>query len=201
MLIEVNDIYTFRPRATNLKLNDKLIRKELKAYLLKKKISRKEIIEELSVHNGNAIADVVSLNKKLHCYEIKGETDSLSRLKNQKIYYDSTFPLTTLVTTKNHLTSAHDKVPIHWGIIEVKYMNKKVTFKNIRKASNNINRAEDKALLLLWKSELQELYKKIFKRLPKSKLSRIGLIQEICENTNIKNIDYILPGIISNRTY
>ncbi|TGM99676.1 sce7726 family protein [Leptospira yasudae] len=183
-----------------MKLNDKLIRKELKAYLLGKKVTRKYLVEELSVHNGNAIADVVSLKKVLHCYEIKGETDNLRRLQNQKVYYDTTFPFMTLVTTQNHLKSAYYEVPLHWGILEVKYTNNKVKFKNIRKASNNFNRSADKALLMLWKSELQNLYIQLFNKPPHSKLSRTGLIEEICLNSKIKKFDTILSKLISKRS-
>ena len=49
-------------------LTDKEIRAALIKALLKRKPAPKAVIEELRVHDGNAVADVVTVHKELHCY-------------------------------------------------------------------------------------------------------------------------------------
>ncbi len=55
-------------------LNDKLIREALLKRLSNFTISPRTIIQELRIHNGNVIAEVVTVHSYPHCYEIKGLT-------------------------------------------------------------------------------------------------------------------------------
>ena len=52
-------------------LNDSEIRRSLIQKLNNQAKQPKAILEELRVHNGNAIADVVAIHNNAHCYEIK----------------------------------------------------------------------------------------------------------------------------------
>lgn len=67
----------------NIVLNDKELREALKDWLFRKSMKPKKIIEELSVNNGLAIADVVAIYKDLHCFEIKGDNDKIERALNK----------------------------------------------------------------------------------------------------------------------
>lgn len=105
--------------------------------------------------NGNAIADVVAVYKAMHCYEIKGETDSIIRIVRQSQFYDQAFPLISLVTTANHLKRAEIIAPKHWGIMLANSsLNDSVIFKHVRGATRNPSYLPEIALLSLWRSEL-----------------------------------------------
>src|SRR5574340_288555 len=100
-------------------LSDKVIRKSLIEFIRNRKPSPSAIIEELRLHNGNAIADVVAIYQNAHCYEIKGESDTLNRISRQAEYYNTTFSRITLVTTSNHVSNALKMIPEFWGVLVV----------------------------------------------------------------------------------
>lgn len=137
-------------------LNDRDIRTILIDFLSNKRPKPKKVIEELRVHNSNAIADVVTIHESLHCYEIKGDNDSISRAVQQAIYYNKSFPKITLVTTKKFEKLALEKLPTFWGIIICKHTSKGIILSYLRKAINNPLLEKKQALLSLWKSELEE---------------------------------------------
>ena len=87
-------------------LNDIDIRVALIEKLQSMPTKPKAVIEELRVHNGNAIADVVALYKEAHCFEIKGDGDKIERIVTQGRFYDFSFRKITLVTTTKHLAKA-----------------------------------------------------------------------------------------------
>lgn len=137
------------------KLTDKEIRQALIVHLGRRARPPHATLEEVHVCNGNAIADVVAVYKAMHCYEIKGETDSINRIVRQSQFYDQAFPLITLVTTTNHLKRAELIVPKHWGIVVANSTsNDSVNFKYIRGAARNMSYLPEIALLSLWRSEL-----------------------------------------------
>ncbi|MDZ4051326.1 MAG: hypothetical protein EVA59_05035 [Limnobacter sp.] len=137
------------------KLTDKEIRLALLVNLGRRSNSPRAILEEFHVCNGNAIADVVAVYKTLHCYEIKGETDSISRITHQSQFYDRAFPRITLITTGNHLRRAKSIAPKHWGIMLANLSHKgSVTFKYVRAATRNPSYLPAVALQSLWRSEL-----------------------------------------------
>lgn len=137
-------------------LNDKNIRSAFISRLNRMSKKPEKILQELSVANGYAIADIVSVNNMLHCYEIKGETDKIERITKQSKYYDLAFNKITLITTSNHLNRSLLLIPKHWGVIEAIYSEKenRIIFKHHRKAANNINIDKFIAIQTLWKSEM-----------------------------------------------
>lgn len=155
-------------------LNDPQIRKALIKKLENQSIKPRAIIEELRVHNGNAIADVVALYKEAHCYEIKGFSDKVERVEKQGLYYNQSFRKITLVTTENHLNKALDILPHYWGIILAQYNGKKITFSYIRKTKNNTEFSKKLAALMLWKSEMLNLVNDDkYKRKPRDFLAQL----------------------------
>lgn len=148
------------PLATIL-LGDREIRDLLIHRLANASRLPKAILEELRVHNGNAIADVVSVHSYAHCYEIKSDKDSIVRAKKQSKYYDLVFRRVTLVTTEKHLDKAKEVVPSYWGIIVAKPVSGKLTLSHIRPATNTPSFNKQLALLTLWKSELTKVAKPI----------------------------------------
>ncbi|WMT19186.1 sce7726 family protein [Parageobacillus toebii] len=138
------------------------------------------IIEELSICDGRARADVVVANGFLHGYEIKSDHDTLERLDRQIEWYDMTFDKVTIVVGKKFASNIINLVPEHWGI-EVAYLNKfnQVSIKKVRACKKNKNVLGDKLLDLLWNDELKLLLKqnnvKNFSRKPKPELKKMVL--------------------------
>lgn len=131
-----------------------MIRCALLRFLKSKKPEPRLLVEELNVHNGNAIIDVVAFYESIHGFEIKGETDKVSRVLKQSAYYNVVMPKLTLVTTENHLTWADRNLPYFWGIILVMENSDGPKLKYHRRAKANPEFSKEKSLLTLWKNEL-----------------------------------------------
>lgn len=138
-------------------LKDREIRDALLLRLKGMPVAPKALLEEVHVHNGNAIADVVAVHTSAHCYEIKGETDSISRLTRQSLAYDKVFNKVTLVTTPKKLNSALKVSPKHWGIIVACNRKGEVKLSYMRGAKPSPNYDKSLALLTLWRQELISL--------------------------------------------
>ncbi|HEX2852256.1 MAG TPA: sce7726 family protein [Opitutaceae bacterium] len=137
-------------------LNDARIREALLRKLAKQKARPRAVLEELHVHNGRAIADVVTLHAEAHCYEIKGATDRIERIVAQGAYYNAAFRRITLVTTECNLKRARKLAPRFWGII-VAVDDGEVRLRHVRAAKFNPNFEKQSAAMTLWKSEMLEL--------------------------------------------
>lgn len=166
-------------------LNDKQIRKALKSYLSGAAINPKLIVDELSVHNGNARVDVVAFYDYPHSFEIKSDRDNFSRLTRQIAYYDYTFKKNNLVTTAKYIDKAFQHIPKHWGIWLAGTQNESIVdIKCCRKAKINREWSPEKALLTLWKSELVTLNSLITEsKAPKSS-SRAVLASKLGKEVN-----------------
>lgn len=137
-----------------LNLDDKKIRASLIVRLSTLSKAPKAIIEELRVHNGNAIADVVTVHTYAHCYEIKGDNDNVYRILKQMLFYDLVFKKITLVTTTKQIEKALRLAPAYWGIMRAYESDGEVKISYIRQAKSNPNFNKRLALLTLWKPEL-----------------------------------------------
>ncbi|MCX6953184.1 MAG: sce7726 family protein [Verrucomicrobia bacterium] len=140
-----------------LELNDARIREALLRKLLRQKARPRAVLEELHVHNGRAIADVVTLHTEAHCYEIKGETDRIERIVAQGAYYNTAFRRITLVTTECKLRRARRLAPRFWGIMVAVDEGEGVRFRHIRAAQLSPKFEKQTATMTLWKSEMLEL--------------------------------------------
>ena len=140
-----------------LNLSDACIRRALIENFDKQEIKPRAVIEELRVHNGNAIADIVALFDEAHCYEIKGSSDNIERITTQATYYNAAFRRITLVTTKCKLQRALRIAPTCWGIMLACNETEDILFRQVRKAKQNPEFTKDLALLTLWKSEMLEI--------------------------------------------
>jgi hypothetical protein len=138
-------------------LNDACIREALLRKLERQKSRPRAVLQELHVHNGKAIADVVTLHSEAHCYEIKGETDRIERITAQGMYYNAAFRRITLVTTECNLRRALRLVPRFWGIMVAVAHGEAVRFRHVRAAKLNPNFEKQLAAMTLWKSEMLEL--------------------------------------------
>lgn len=179
-------------------LNDLEIRQSLIQYLRRKDISENEIIQELHVYNGRAIADVVTIKNEPHCYEIKGDNDKLERLLKQNEYYKQTFRKITLITTEKFLGKAQEITPDYWGILVIKYNGAgQLVIRHIRASKVNPNYNKSAALLTLWKSEILELVPDLDKKMAKS--SRAVLADLIADTKEAIQVSKDIGKLLSYR--
>lgn len=165
-------------------LKDKEIRTALIAHLMNRAPRPARVVEELSIDNGNAIADVVACHRELHCYEIKGQTDNVRRVLAQSEFYSQSFPKLTLVTTENHLNWALINMPAHWGLMLVKIKNERIFFKHVRKSKSNSQFCKRKALMMLWKTELTTIASANPKITLKKSFTRADIADQISHKLN-----------------
>ncbi|HEV2692702.1 MAG TPA: sce7726 family protein [Verrucomicrobiae bacterium] len=138
-------------------LNDAVIREALLLKLERQKSRPRAVLQELHVHNGKAIADIVTLHSEAHCYEIKGATDRIERITTQGVFYNAVFRRITLVTTECNLQKALKLAPRFWGVIVAITDGACVRFRHFRAAKLNPNFEKQSAIMTLWKSEMLEL--------------------------------------------
>ena len=162
-------------------LNDAQIRPVLIAYFERKGYDTFEIMQELHVHKSFAIADVVTLRKESHCYEIKGDGDKIKRILTQGKFYEKSFRRITVVTTEKHKQKALEIAPEFWGVMVTGVDSVgEVSIKMIRRAKINPHFDTNMALQTLWKSELIELMPVKNKSLQRKK--RETLIEMLAES-------------------
>jgi|HubBroStandDraft_5_1064220.scaffolds.fasta_scaffold05724_2 hypothetical protein len=109
------------------------------------------ILEEFGCNTSRI--DVAVVNGSLHGFEIKSDSDSLSRLDGQVERYGRVFDFMTLICGRRLFSAARELVPKWWGLRIAKLENGKVTLPEIR--SPKQNKYQDKSALarMLWKDE------------------------------------------------
>lgn len=189
-------------------LSDATIRTELVSRLQRNVCNPEHIVEELRIHDGNAIADVVACNlKTMHCYEIKSDLDKIERVTAQAAYFNLAFPKLTLVTTEKHLAKAEELTPSFWGIMLASPQKNQVVLKSVRKHSHNPAFSKYKALKSLWKTELLDLLCNL--QVPKKNLNRSQIAKELSSKMTKQSINIAISekirarrrAIIENPTY
>lgn len=180
-------------------LKDAEIRKALLYHLGNRWPKPECIIEELHVHNGNAIADVVAFYKKMHCFEIKGETDSIQRITRQAEVYSHSFPKLTLVITPKHVKWAEKNLPYYWGIMVASTSSERVVFNYQRPAQNNPDFLIGKALMMLWRQELLDISLSI-DLLQKKASNRNEIASELSERLTKEQALQYIQGAITRRS-
>jgi len=180
-------------------LTDREIRQVLLKRLKGMPIVPKAVLEEVRVHNGNAIADVVAVHRGPHCYEIKGESDAVQRIVRQGSFYDRAFQRITLVTTENHLGAATRLAPAHWGIMMATHPagSAEPKLRYLRRASDSPCFDKQVALLTLWRCELISLCSSQEARL--QKLSRQGLTQLLAQSNAARDINAWIGEKLADR--
>lgn len=157
-----------------MELNDATIREALLRKLDNQKSRPRAVLQELHVHSGRAIADVVTLHSEAHCYEIKGATDRIERIAGQGAYYNTAFRRITLVTTECKLRRALKLAPSFWGILVATTNGDSVRFRHIRAARRNPRFERHSAAMTLWKSEMLELVSEAgTERMPRRRLAQL----------------------------
>lgn len=112
------------------------------------------VIDELGLQHGSCRADIAIVNGRMIGYEIKGETDSLKRLREQVRAYNAVFDQATVITTTRHRRKVVAKIPRWWGVIVCHSAPRRgITFETWRPAQWNARVDSLAVARLLWKSE------------------------------------------------
>lgn len=143
------------------------------------------VIDELGLKHGTSRADIAVLNDQLSGYEIKSDSDSLSRLPSQIEAYNSVFDRITMLATERHLPRVWDLVPEWWGIVLCsRGEGGAVHFHTKRKPV--LNRSADPLSIaqLLWRSEAVGLLEDKGEDPRTLRKPRTFLYQRLCEIMN-----------------
>jgi len=111
------------------------------------------VIEELGLRHGLARVDLAVVNGCLHGFEIKSESDRLTRLPTQARIFSEVLDHVTLVAAERHIANALRMIPGWWGLLSASCSDKGVAFSEVRETRTNP--APDHVALakLLWRHE------------------------------------------------
>lgn len=116
------------------------------------------IVDELGLKNGSFRADIAVLNGKLVGYEIKTDSDTLSRLPNQVKAYNEVFDNAYIIVGNKYIDSIQELVPEWWGIYLIQESALgEYNFKIVRKAKMNRSKDTFGLAQLLWKNEVTDI--------------------------------------------
>lgn len=124
-------------------MREQAIKQALARHIAARRQDLPLLLEEVDIQGGQSRADLVDV-EHLHCYEIKSDGDSLSRLLSQGARYAMTFDRVTLVSAARHLEKALDIVPEWWGVMVIPE-NERGGFRAVRRAQ--ANRDQEPAML------------------------------------------------------
>jgi len=154
------------------KLRDSDVREVLLEKLQAKHIQEPDtlIINEMGICLGQSRIDIAVVNGVIHGYEIKSESDTLSRLPSQMDDYNKVFDKVTIVTAHDYLDKVKEMVPDWWGIIVVTNKKGQARMKYDKRGRKNPSQDPYSLVQLLWRDEVLALLKE--KGLHKGVLSK-----------------------------
>jgi len=159
------------------------------------------VLDELGLLHGAFRADIAVVNGKLIGYEIKSEEDSLDRLQNQIVAYDSVFDSIAIIITKRHRQAVTRRVPKHWGIVlSEKGKRGAVHFRIKRKFQQNPYVDPVSVARLLWKSEAIEILKEIGAPQSLLKSQRVKLYRYLSRHLHIKKLKSAVRKCLKQRS-
>lgn len=147
------------PGSGKIKTKDRDVRDKLISHLSKKQRDT-YLLEEFNIERGIVRADVVEVsNGRVHGYEIKSDSDTLSRLPKQVKYYNQVFSTVTLVVGREHIVNALYMIPDWWGVMVATSECGVVRLNTIRESKENNNIEYNAVADLLHKNELRNMLK------------------------------------------
>jgi hypothetical protein len=167
-------------------------------YIIKKDNST-VVVDELSVNNANARADVVAINGELHCFEIKSDVDTFKRLENQMQNYLRIFDRINFVTTEKHITNLSNRLPDCAGIYILRKKNHNISFEKIRSNQNNANIEKYSVFNLLWNIEMKFLVKKAGIK-GYTKMNNNEVCDAIIDKITFKDLRYCIRSLLKIRS-
>ncbi|MDH2452140.1 sce7726 family protein [Priestia megaterium] len=184
-----------------IKLKDSDIRKVLTKRLEKQyaKDFNTKIVHEMGILHGQSRVDLAVINGTLHGFEIKSESDTLTRLNAQMLDYNKVFDRMTIVVQRNYLNKVRDIVPKWWGIILVTRYKGELHLREVRKGKSNPSVDPFSLSHLLWRKEALNILKE--KGLQRGYLSkpRDEIYKKICSSITLNEIKLIVNQCLKKR--
>lgn len=115
------------------------------------------IVDELGVSSGLARLDLAVLNGVIHGFEIKSESDSLSRLPRQIEHFSEVADFMTLVVVDQFADEALATIPNWWGLAIARRRDRAIFFETRRECKPNPSVAILSFLEFLWRDEAYAL--------------------------------------------
>jgi hypothetical protein len=143
-----------------IQMNDHDIRVNIHKKILMRhhKNNNTLVIDELGLKNGDCRADIAVVNGCLCGFEIKSDSDSLNRLRNQVDIYDAVFDYSTIIVGEKHFPKVMNYISDWWGIqVCTKGSIGGVNFYFERKAQKNLESDPYSIAQFLWKEEVVEI--------------------------------------------
>jgi hypothetical protein len=168
---------------------------EIRTAILKRlqRISQRKpdvrIFEEFVIQRGSARIDLIVISDILHGLEIKGDCDTLSRLKEQARYYSHVCDKVTLIVGYKHFYKAVKLIPEWWGIKLVRTGKRgAIHFDEARIPRKNPEVEKQALARLLWREEgLQFLHEINYKNGFHAK-TRSEICEKIAELADLDQI-------------
>ncbi len=144
------------------------------------------ILEEFGCNA--ARIDVAVVNGSFHGFEIKSDSDGLTRLLGQVEQYGRVFDFLTLICGSKLFSSARELVPKWWGLRLARIEKGRVTLIEVRRPRQNT--AQDKAALarMLWKDEALRCLRRNGYRTVTSKNSAEEIWNEAAIHLQVKTL-------------
>ena len=145
-------------------MKDTDIRTALKTKVLKRYLSDTNslIIDELGINNGSSRVDVALVNGIIHGFEIKSDSDSLTRLPAQISAFSSALDRVTLLVGYKLAGAALKMIPDWWGVkLAEQKSTGEIKLTEARSPRNNPQPNKRSIVKLLWRSEALELLEEI----------------------------------------
>lgn len=111
------------------------------------------VVDELAVSGGIARLDIAVLNGVIHGFEIKSESDSLTRLPRQIEYFSEVADFMTLVVVDQFVADALNAIPDWWGLAVARRRGTAMFFEMRRGCAPNPAVVVPSFLEFLWREE------------------------------------------------
>ena len=112
------------------------------------------VLEELGLRHGRARIDLAVIKGEIIGFELKSDLDSLQRLPEQAMVYNSVLDKITLIVTEKHLSAAMQQLFDWWGIILAQLDGDGVvSFSEVRSPKTNPLVEKVAVARLLWRAE------------------------------------------------
>lgn len=141
------------------KLKDLDIRRELHNVLAASHRDQPDtlILDELGLCQGRVRVDMAVINGSISGFEIKSESDTLTRLPGQEMLYSRILDQVVLVAARHHLDQVYDIVPDWWGLWIAQKETGAVGFEQVRAPRQNPSPSAESVVQLLWRDEALDL--------------------------------------------
>ncbi len=182
-------------------MRDSDIRQVLLKSLIQRHGKSKEtvIVQELGLFQGDTRIDIAIINGSLHGYEIKSNSDNLSRLSNQLHAYSKIFDYITFVVGTTHLSKAQESLPNWCGLSVAENVAGHLKLKLVRAPKKNSSIDAGSLVQLLWRDEAMNILRDLGSHKGLSKARRTAIWSRIAEQVTLPKLKKIIRKTLSSR--